>query len=54
MESKEMSFLAAARDFFGLKSGQTSIQFAAEVKELTDVDRQEIKQGLEANGYKLK
>lgn len=51
---KELSFMQACRDFFGMKSGQTTMQFAAECKELTPDDRKEIAAGLEATGnYKI-
>jgi len=43
----EITFLAACKDFFGLKPGQTAVQFLQEVKGLTDTDREELKPGLE-------
>ena len=42
------TFMAAARDFFGLKPGQTPIQFGQEIKALTPKDREDLKPGLEA------
>lgn len=50
---KEMKFVTACRDFFGHLPGQGLGQFAEEVKKLTPADRQEIKDGLEKNGYKI-
>jgi hypothetical protein len=51
--SKELSFMAACRDFFGLKEGQTALQFGQEIKQLTADDRKEIAAGLTAMGYKI-
>lgn len=53
METKKLTFLQACKDFFGLKEGQTSMQFAQEVKALTEADRAEIKAGLEKSGYEI-
>lgn len=50
---KEMTFMQACRDFFGLLPGQTPLQFGAEIKKLTEEDRAEIRAGLESNGYKI-
>lgn len=50
---KEMTFMAACKEFFGLKPGQTSLDFGREIKELTTEDRHEIAKGLEAHGYKI-
>jgi uncharacterized protein YcgL (UPF0745 family) len=47
----QMSFMNACRHFFGQKPGQTLQQFGAEIKQLTEADRAEIKAGLEAQGY---
>lgn len=46
-----MTFMQACKDFFGLQDGQTPMQFAKEVKQLTSEDRAEISIGLEKNGY---
>ena len=51
---KQMTLLSAAIDFFGLKDGQTRMEFAkGEYKQLTDADKEEIKAGLEKNGYEI-
>lgn len=50
---KKMTFMSACIDFFGLKDGQTKLQFGQEVKQLTEKDRAEIKAGLEQNGYEI-
>ena len=50
---KEMTFMQACKDFFGVKDGQTPMQFAKEVRELTTDDRADITLGLEKNGYKI-
>jgi hypothetical protein len=42
MELKHTSFIAACREFFGMKFGQTLQEFAKEVKELTPEDRVEM------------
>lgn len=48
------SALTAAKDFFGLQQGQTLIDFKGEWGKLTLADKAEIKEGLVANGYKIK
>jgi hypothetical protein len=53
MEPKKLTFMAACRDFFGLKDGQTAMEFGKELKQLTDKDREEIKAGLAAIGYEI-
>jgi hypothetical protein len=50
---KGMTLMQACRDFFGLKPGQTGLQFGQEYKALSDSDRNEIKAGLEAKGYEI-
>jgi len=50
---KEMTFIGAAKDFVGLKDGQTALDFGKEVWKLTPEDRAEITAGLEQNGYKI-
>lgn len=54
-EHKEMTFIGAMRDFFGVLPGQTSIQFIRELRELSaDSElRSVLIQGLERNGYKI-
>lgn len=51
---KEMSFVAACKHYFGVLPGQTTLQFAAEVRALSDSDKAEIAQGLAALGYIIK
>jgi hypothetical protein len=54
MEKKQMTFIKACVDFFGLKEGQGLKEFfQKEIKPLTDADRIEIGKGLEANGYEI-
>lgn len=53
METKKLTFMGACKDFFGLKPGQTALQFGQEIKALTDADKAEIKDGLEKNGYEI-
>ena len=55
MITAETTPIVAFKEFFGLKTGQTLMQFKAEIDQLTDEDhRAEIAAGLEANGYKFK
>lgn len=49
--AKAMTLMQACRDYFGLKQGQTSLQFGQEYKQLTTEDRQEMKTILEEQGY---
>lgn len=37
--SAKPSFMSAMKSFFGLKDGQTALQFGKEMKELTGEDR---------------
>lgn len=53
MDTKRMTFMAACKDFFGLKHGQTALDFGKEIKALTDADKAEIKAGLEQSGYEI-
>jgi hypothetical protein len=50
---KEMSLIAAIKDYFGFKHGQTMSEFMAEFKELTPTDREYFKAGLQTVGYKI-
>lgn len=51
---KNYTLLSACIAFFGLREGQTNIEFAkGEYKALTDKDKDEIKTGLIANGYNI-
>ena len=53
-QPKELQLLSAAIDFFGLKEGQSRMDFARdEWKKMSDADKEEIKGGLEKNGYKI-
>jgi hypothetical protein len=45
---REMTFMAACKEFFGQKEGQTNLDFGKEVKALTQQDREDLKPGLEA------
>lgn len=53
MEIKKLTFMSACRDFFGLKDGQTAMEFGKELKALTEQDRAEIKDGLQRLGYEI-
>jgi hypothetical protein len=52
-KNQTTSFMAACKDFFGFKPGQTLTEFRDEIKELTPADRQAIQIGLIQNGYKF-
>lgn len=45
---RELSFMSACKEFFGLKEGQTNLDFGKEVKALTQQDRLDMQPGLEA------
>lgn len=51
MEMKQKSFLAAMKDYFGYKPGQTMQQFAEECRELDDEERKWFKDNLASVGY---
>jgi hypothetical protein len=53
MAKQQVTFLQAAKDFFGLKPGQASMDFLRELRELTDSDRAEIIEGLKVQGYDI-
>lgn len=44
---RTISFMSACMEFFGVREGQTKLQFGQEVKALTEADRAELKPGLE-------
>jgi len=50
---KEMTFLAAMKDFFGYRPGNTAADFMKEIRALDDKSRAFFKSGLEQNGYKI-
>jgi hypothetical protein len=53
-DPKKMTLMAAARDYFGMREGQTTaLEFAAEYRKLTDDDKDEIRAGLEKAGYMI-
>ncbi len=54
MEMKEMSFVLACKDYFGFKEGQTMMEFAAELKALTDQDKADLSRYFETVGYKIR
>lgn len=48
-----MTFIAACRDFFGLKPDQKLTEFGKEIAALTPADREEIANGLRERGYTI-
>ena len=50
---KEMSFVTAMKDYFGILPGKTTSDFLQELKALTPEDREYFKKRLETVGYKV-
>jgi hypothetical protein len=50
---KTQSLAAAAREFFGVRPGTTTVDFMKEIKALTPQDRIEIYDGLTDAGYSI-
>jgi len=48
---KQVTFIMACRDFFGMKQGQTLQEFATEVKQLTPEDRKDMIEMFKTVGY---
>lgn len=53
METKYMSFIAACKDYFGMKEGQTLSDFMTEIKALTTQDREDLKKEFARIGYQI-
>ncbi|MGH6672971.1 MAG: hypothetical protein ACRECV_13495 [Xanthobacteraceae bacterium] len=51
--AKQMTFVAAMRDYFGLKPGQTPADFLREMKELGEEDKTSFKTELSNVGYEI-
>ena len=52
-KNEKTSFIAACKDFFSFKSGQSLMEFRDEIKALTEKDKAELQAGLEQNGYRF-
>lgn len=50
---KKSTFIAAMKEYFGLKSGQTSMEFMAEIKALDATEREWFKTNLATVGYEI-
>lgn len=50
---KQMTFISAMKDYFGMKQRQTSMEFMAEIKALTVQDRDWFKANLPSVGYEI-
>ena len=50
---KQMTFVAAMRDFFGMKPGETLQEFMQEMKALTQEDREDFRIMLGQVGYTI-
>ena len=48
-----VSLVAACKDFFGFLPDQRLIAFQKEYKQLTEKDKEEIREGLIKNGYNI-
>ena len=48
---KNCTFIVACREFFGLKTGQTLQEFAAEIRQLTPGDKAELVELFKTVGY---
>jgi len=51
MADKEMSFVAACKDYFGYKPGQTLGEFMNEVRACTEADKEDLKKEFLKVGY---
>jgi hypothetical protein len=51
--TKTMGFIAACKDYFGFKPSQTMQEFAAEIKALTEDDREYFKREFAKVGYTI-
>jgi hypothetical protein len=51
--AKQMTFVAAMRDYFGLKPGQAPASFLQEMKALTDNDKAWFRAELPKVGYEI-
>jgi hypothetical protein len=49
----QTTFVAAARDYFGYRPGQSLSDFNAELKALTEQDKAELIEGLRKEGYPI-
>lgn len=50
---KKMTFMNAARDYFGMLPGQKPMEFGREIKALSGPERDEFKTMLEGQGYEI-
>jgi hypothetical protein len=50
---KKMTFIAAMKDYFGMKQGQSPMDFLKEVKMLTDDDKKWFRENLPSVGYQI-
>ena len=50
---KKMTFVAAMKDYFGYKTGQTPTSFMQEMKALTDEDKAWFRANLPSVGYEI-
>lgn len=50
---KKLSLVAATKDYFGMRPGQTAMDFLKEWKQLTDEDKAFLKAHLNRAGYEI-
>jgi len=50
---KDMTFLSAMREYFGMKASQTAMEFMQEIKALTSEERDWFKVNLATVGYNI-
>lgn len=53
MNTNQVSFITGCREFFGLHTGQTPMEFGKDVLKLSNADRKEIAVGLIQNGINI-
>lgn len=50
---KKMTFITAMKDYFGVRSGQSNLDFMNEIKSLTASDRDWFRTNLATVGYEI-
>lgn len=50
---KQMTFITAMKDYFGMHPNQTAMEFMQEIKALTPQDRDWFKANLPSVGYEI-
>lgn len=50
---KQMTFITAMKDYFGLKANQTAMDFMQEIKTLNPIEREWFRTNLATVGYEI-